>query len=164
MANMLQQDQKELVADLARDLVAIAAPHELPLFRAVSEAYLNDPERALKAQRGKDEMLGFGMGEAAVLLSPIILAVVTDVLRYVTEHVLQTVKSEGAALASGAVKNMFKKFRGEEKKEGKVSPLTAEQIAQVRRLSFERARQLDLPEAQAGLLADAVAGSLALAS
>ena len=60
---------------------------------------------------------------------------------------------------------MFKKFRFAEKEEEKKAPLlTFEQITQVRKVALERARQLDLPEAQAELLADSLVGSLATTS
>ena len=41
--------------------------------------------------------------------------------------------------------------------------LTQDQLARVHDLALEKARALDLPEAQAGLLADAMVGSLAAA-
>jgi len=69
------QNQNQLVADLARDMVAEIAPQELPTFRAQSEAYFKDPERALKGQAGKDDMLGFGVGAAVTFLTPVVLAV-----------------------------------------------------------------------------------------
>jgi len=73
--------QDQLVSELARNLVANTAPQELPLFRPVSEAYFKDPDGTLKGQPGKDETLGFGVGEAATFITPIVLAVMTDVLK-----------------------------------------------------------------------------------
>jgi hypothetical protein len=62
----------ELVALLARAAVERAAPEELPLFRATSSAYFEDPG-ALERQASKDDMLGFGPGAVVVLLTPVAL-------------------------------------------------------------------------------------------
>jgi hypothetical protein len=157
--------QDQLVSELARDLVTDTAPQELPLFRPLSEAYLSDPEGTLKGQAGRDETLGFGLAEAATFLTPIVLAVITDVVKYLSAHILQTVKEESSELASEAVKSLFKKYRPTNQEERKAPrPLAPEQIARVRRLAFDKARQLEMSSAQANLLADSVAGSLACAS
>jgi hypothetical protein len=162
--------QDQLVSELARDLVGQTAPQELALFRPVSEAYFKDPDRALKGQPCKDEALGFGVAEAAIFITPIVLAVMTDVLKYLGEHVLQTVKEESSGLASDEVKHLFKKFRTENSGKDKDDTenasrvLAPEQIVQVRGLAFEKARELHLATARANLLADSLAGSLAVAS
>ncbi len=161
---MTDAEQKQLVADLARDVVLQAAPQELPLFRLTSQAYFQNPEKALQKQAGKDELLGFGAAEAVILLTPVVLAVMTDVLKFVMEAVQKSIKEEGSGLVSDAVKQMFKRFRSQEKQETHgPAPLTPEQLTQVRKLAYERARQFQLSEAKAGLLADAMVGGLAIA-
>jgi hypothetical protein len=153
----------ELIADLSRDLVARAAPRELPLFRAVSDAYLRDHDETLEGQAGKDEMLGFGAEAAVPFLTPVALAVTTQVVAFVTEQVRQSVAEQGSGLIDELVKRMFKKFRSaEDDAKPNPPPLTPEQLAQVRRLAIEKARQLNLADVQAGLLADSIVGSLAI--
>ena len=76
-----EETQNQLVRDLAFAQITDIAPQEIPLFRANSEAYFKDPEKALAEQRGKDEMLGFGGSEAVTFITPILLAVLTGVLR-----------------------------------------------------------------------------------
>ena len=68
-----------LVADLARAVVEQTAPEELPLFRATSEAYFDDPDVAERSGCG-DEMLGFGVDAALVLVTPVALSVARDVV------------------------------------------------------------------------------------
>lgn len=149
------------IAEVARDLVAQLAPQELPVFRANSQAYFTDPERALKSRAPKDDMLGFGAGEAVTFMTPVVLAVVTDVFGFLAAEIKKSIASEGAAAASDLIRRVFKKFRGREPEAADTAPpLRAEQIAQVRRLAFEKARQLKLSEPQAGLLADSLVGSL----
>ena len=158
---MAGRASNELVSELARDLVASNAPQELPLFPALSNAYFRDPQKSLENQKPKDEALGFGIAEAVTFVTPVALAVITDVLKYLAEHVSELVKKEGAALADEWMKRVFKKFHHAQD-EPKQAPggLGPEQIAQVRRLAFEKACQLKLPVEQASLLADSVVGSL----
>jgi len=159
----------QLVAEVARELVLQLASQELPLFRANSEAYFKNPDKALAEQKGKDDMLGFGSGEVVVLLTPIALSVVTEVVKFIVEEVKKSAKDESSALISHTVKKVFKKFRPEEKKkdhdkkadEKKTPPaLTPDQLERVRDMALKKARQLKLSEARAKLLADAVIGSL----
>jgi hypothetical protein len=163
---MAEPIDNQLIADLTRDIIAQTAPQEMPLFRAHSEAYFRNPDKALAEQKGKDEMLGFGSGEVVVLLTPIALTVVAEVVKFIVEEVKKSVKDESSSLISETVKKVFKKFRPEQKKEDKKTPsaLTPEQLERVREIALQKARQLKLSEARAKLLADAVVGSLAVNS
>ena len=68
-----------LVEALARSAVEQVAPEELPLFRATSEAYFADPS-SLEPGRSRDDMLGFGVDAALVLVSPVALQVAKEVI------------------------------------------------------------------------------------
>ena len=153
--------QKQLISDITKELVFQNAPQELPLYRAISESFFKDPEKTLKGKTGKDEMLGFGVGAAVMFLTPIALAVTADVVIYIAEEVVKNMIEEVSSnRASDLVRKMFKKFRpaGNEGKE--IPTLSSEQLAQVHSRAFEKASQLNLPEAQARLLADSLVGSL----
>ena len=161
---MTDKTENQLIAELARDLISQTVPQELPLFRANSEAFFSNPEKLLAGQKGKDEMLGFGVGEAITMLSPVILAVTSEVIKFLTEELKKTMKDESSALVGEYVKKMFKKFRTDEKKENTPAPLTPDQLAQVRELALKKARHLKLSDARCKLLADALVGSLATAA
>lgn len=161
---MTDKTEAQLIAELARDLISQTVPQELPLFRANSEAFFSNPEKLLAGQKGKEEMLGFGVGEAITMLSPAILVVTSEIVKFLIEELKKTVKDESSALVSETVKKMFKKFRPEENKENSPAPLTPEQLAQVRELALKKARHLKLSDARCKLLADALVGSLAVAS
>ncbi len=162
---MTNATENQLVSDVAHDLLNQLAPQELPLFRATSEAYFKNPQKALKGQLARDETLGFGSGEAAILLTPLVLAVTTEVVKFLAEEIKKSVKEESSSLISASVKKVFKKFRPQEKADKKTPPpLSPEQLAQVREIALKKARQLKLPEARAKLLADSVVGSLAVTS
>jgi hypothetical protein len=155
------------VTALARAAVERAAPEELPIFRATSEAYLRDPS-ALQRREGKDEMLGFGVDAAMVLVTPVALSVARDVLAFVGEQIRRVARKEG----EGAVDALVDRVAG---RDGDEAPepaapaaagpagLTDEQLEQVRTLALEKAKLLKLSDAKAALLADSLVGSLATA-
>lgn len=151
----------DVIADVSRDLIAQVAPQELPLFRAQSQAYFRDPNAVLKEQEGKDDMLGFGAGEAIAFLTPVALVVVTEVITFLASEIKKTVAAEGSSLLAEQLKKVLKKYRPGDTKNDPPS-LSAEQLTQVHKLAFEKARQLKLSEAQSHLLADSLVGSLTL--
>lgn len=158
---MTSSDRNQLIADVARDVVAQVAPQELPFFRATSVAYFKNPEKALKQQRGKDEMLGFGGGEMVTLLTPVVLTVMTEVVTFAMATVKESLVQGSAELLSEHAKKMFKKFRAEGKNEaGTPAPFTLQQIARVHKLVYEKFLELKLSEALANRLADAVVATL----
>ena len=160
---MNDSTHNQLVADLSRDLVLKVAPQEAPLFRAHSEAYFKDPEAALRSQGGKDEKLGFGAGEAVTFLTPIVLAMMVEVIKFLSDEVKKSVKGASASILSEMVKSMFTRFRPTKMHDDKPPlVLTSDQLTQVRTLAFEKACQLKLSQHQAALLADSLVGSLAI--
>lgn len=153
-------EQEQLIAELAREQVERVAPQELPLYRATSKAYFENPEKMVKGQQ--DRMLGFGVEIGVAFLTPVVLSVTTEVFKFLANEVSKSVAAESAGVIHDLVKKMFKRFRPTGPSEAMQTPppLTFEQVTQVRRLAFDKARQLNVPEAQAGLLADSLIGSL----
>lgn len=162
--NSLVEDR--IVADVARDQVALVAPQEEMIFGMISEAYFQDPNEALRRRDGKDEMLGFGVETGVVLLTPVILMVTKEVIEFLAAEVTKSLQTQSASLVNELVRKMFKKFRREEEgaRENLPPSLTRDQISQVRTLALEKASQLRLSETQAALLADSLAGSLVTAA
>ncbi len=160
---MTEQVPDAVVADAAREIVARAAPQEMPLFRATSEAYFADPEKALADRKPKDEMLGFGIETAALLLTPVIIDVVRRVAIALAKSAGDAVEKEGSEAVGGFVHDLFQRGKGGDGGEAKsdVPDLTPEQLDEVREIAYSRALELDVPEDRAGLLADAVVGRLA---
>lgn len=151
---MVDVAQNQLIASIARDLVAQTAPQELPLFQATSEAYFKNPNKLLKGQSDKDEMLGFGVVEAvsAVMTSPIILSIVNEVIHLIT----------GEAKEAGFFKRLFRKSRPLEEEQKTPQTFTPDLMQQVHHKTFEMARQYQLSEAQAAQLADSLVARLAM--
>ena len=159
---MTDAPQNQLAADVARDLVSQMAPQEMPLFRANSEAYFKDPQKVLDSQTGKDDMLGFGTGEVVAYLTPVVLSISVEVIKFLTEEVRKSLQSESSSVINDVVKGMFSKFRPPAAQAEQPAPvsLTVEQLREVRRLAFEKARQLRVSEARATQLADSLIGGL----
>jgi hypothetical protein len=149
----------ELVATLARATVEKAAPEELPLFPATSEAYFEDPQ-ALERGGGKDEMLGFGVDAAMVLMTPIALQVAKDVIGFLGEQLRERARAEGEGAIDRIIARLVNRNGGEDEA---VEELTDEQLEQVRELAIKKGRALKLSDERATLLADSLVGSLATA-
>lgn len=146
--------QNQFIASTARDLVAQFAPQELPLFQATSEAYFKNPNKLLRGQSGKDEMLGFGVVEtvSAVMASPIILNTVNEVVRLILDE----------AKDAGFFKRLFGKSRTAVEESKGPRPLTREMMQQMYQVAFEKGRQSKLSETQAAQLADSLVAKLAM--
>jgi hypothetical protein len=148
------------VVEVARELVARTAPQELPLFPATSTAYLDDPDSVLQPKERGDDMLGFGVEAAVVLLTPAALEIAKSVVKFLAAQVRGALEQETGDAIAERIHTLLHPSAGGR---GAAAPtrLTEEQLAQVHELALEKARALDLPEAKAGLLADAMVGSLA---
>jgi hypothetical protein len=154
-----------LVAALARSAVAQTAPEELPLFRATSEAYLRDPS-SVRARRSAEEMLGFGVDAALVLVTPVALQIARDLVNFVVERVRAKARDRGEEAVDGVLEKLLGGDDGTPKEAAADEAgldLSDDQLEQVRALALEKAALLELPEDKARLLADSLVGSLATA-
>jgi hypothetical protein len=151
---MSETTTQQSAAELGRALVATLAPGELPLFGAISRAILADPNRA-KSRRGRgDEILGFGLGEAAALLSPAVLTAASLAVTYLTDEMGKTLTKIAADYVAEEVRRLVRR-------EQTAVRLDDAQLGQVRAIALDVARRFKLPKAQASLLADALVGHLA---
>ena len=149
----------DAVAALARAAIARTAPEELPLFRATSEAYFDDP--ASVGRGGGDTMLGFGVEAAVILVTPVALEVAKDVLVWLRAQLAERAGDQGEAALDWVTAKLT--GRSGDAAADDTESLTDDQLTQVRSLALEKAKQLKLPEAKAELLADSLVGSLATA-
>jgi hypothetical protein len=162
----------EVVLELSRELVGSIAPQELPMFRANSRAYLADPQRALAPAQGQDEMLGFGVGEIAAFITPVVLEAVRAVVRFLVEEGGKALRSESQSVIGSWIKSLFKVVpRPSEAQvvtaakavpEATSAPaaLSLEQLRRLRAVAFDKARQY-VDEVRAAQLADELVGRIA---
>lgn len=149
-----------LVADVARVIVARVAPAELPVFRVVSKAYFADPARALGGV-GSSGPLGLGATDAVMLLSPVTLAVATEVTRYLLSQIVIPAAVRGGAAATRAVRRIFGVGSGAREPviaAESAMELTDAQWTHVRQIVVEVVGRCALSEDVAQLIGDAVVG------
>ena len=158
----------ELAVALARSAVERAAPEELVIFPAASEAFLEGDDPSKKT-RG-DPMLGFGVEAAVVLVTPVALTVAKDVLGFLREQLKKQADEHGDDAFDWLVRKIFRRGDDKDAKKDEApavaaepTELTDEQLEEVRKLAIEKAKQLKLPKDKAELLADSLVGSLATA-
>jgi hypothetical protein len=153
---------KELITDIAHDLIAQIAPQELPLFRPTSEAYLRNLGQGFTPRHATDDMLGFGLDTAITFLTPVVLAVATEAVKFLAEKVKESVKEASGELVTKFVKELFNRIppAGEDKSTPLV--LSQEELVQLRQLMVETAKHLRLPKEKTGLLVNAIMGRLAV--
>jgi hypothetical protein len=150
---------RQLVTEFAQLVLEEAAPEELVIFEETAAEYFADPAGVLHPKR-RDEAVGFGLDLA--MLTPYVLAVVSSCLAFLLKTVAETATSEATKPAIGdLLRRLLRRKRPDASEHA--AALSGEQLASVRQVAFERARDLGLSEERSRLLADAVAGGLNVA-
>jgi hypothetical protein len=160
---MAEAVDRDLIASVARDTVSRVAPEELILFSVASQAYFKDPGRVAKG-RGQDDMLGFGGGVDVTFLTPVVLFLATEVVRFVGDELAKAARKEGAAVIANYVHSAFGRLGSAAPEHHERPTLSDAQVAQIRQLAVARAIELDVPADKAAFLADAMIGTLSAAS
>jgi hypothetical protein len=149
----MPEETDEVVSALSRELVSGLAPEELPLYPSLLTQFQR-AEGGKGGKRGKkssdDQLLGFGGAEAITMLTPVILAF--------TNGFWQALVAEAA---KGTAHDVLEYVRAHLPGHHEAAPpLTEDQLKLVRTVAEHEALRLDLPEGQAGLLANAMMGAL----
>ena len=148
-------ETEDIVRSVGLELVTRLAPEELPLYPSLA-AQFEDPRGGRPGASSDDQLLGFGAGEAITLLTPVILTF--------TRSCWQALAEEAAHTALDGVLRRLRSLRaGHPHGSGDLPRLTAAQLQLVRTVAEREARQLDVPDGQAALLADAMVGVLTTA-
>jgi len=172
---MTNQVENQLIAELSRRVVADVAPEEWRAFNAISEAYFKNPEKALKGESGEDELLGWGLAEISILLTPIILELVKEVLKdLLKDSVKDSIKKNSPTLIE-KLRIFFRRLFGANSSRSvqpqyvqlllplsKGNSLSKEQLRQAHQRARESAIQLGVDVTKATLIADSVIASLQL--
>ncbi|BCJ76843.1 hypothetical protein CS0771_63870 [Catellatospora sp. IY07-71] len=135
--------------DLARWVAAQVAPEEDELFTVLDAAYRKDPALLSGRGSGDDEMLGFGVETVAALMTPVVLAAVTEVMRYLTEQYGTTLRAR-----------LSLRRTRREAAEPATPAIDDAQLAHVRSIVLDKCTQAGIDEGRSRLLADSVAGAL----
>ncbi|MFG2596582.1 hypothetical protein [Streptomyces sp. NPDC048462] len=146
-----------LVRDLVRAVVADLAPDELPLVDGLCRFDDATVVRRLSRRGGRREPLGFGFGEVAALVTPVVWLVLDGVAQRTAESTATRI-SEGM---TAMVRRLVPRRRPAPA--AGVPPLTREQLAAVRALVLAAGEQRGLETVRAEAIADAVVARLVLA-
>lgn len=76
---MTASDDDDLF-DVVRDVVQQMAPEELPALRVLEQLPRHRVHRALTRGKRRDDPLGFGMGELAAVVTPVVWAAIQQVV------------------------------------------------------------------------------------
>lgn len=173
---MSDQEQREMVAGLARSVVEVIAPQELPGFSACQEAFFEDSGGSLEDRTREAALRGFGSAGGTAVVAPVALAVASEVVAFILNEIKKTLRQEAASAISAFVKRWLARLRSadrtgergvqgrpeEERLEPDAPPeLSSGQIAQIYVLAVETARQFRLSGYEAARMADATVRSLA---
>ncbi|MFF5922719.1 hypothetical protein ACFY8C_31015 [Streptomyces flavochromogenes] len=159
---------RELATRLARRAVAMAAPEELPQFELTARAFHSAPEhlRFGGGSRAR-EPLGLGLETVAALLGTVALAAAVQVL----DHWAQQAAGHVADTARHGLLSRLRRLRrrGEPEEQPVAAlpsrePLTAAQLAELRRVARETALRLRVSEDAARAIADGIVAELAAAT
>jgi hypothetical protein len=148
---MAVERDESLLIDLTRPLVAEFAPAEDgELFAILSDAHFARPDAFAEADH-RSGPLAFGLPEFTVLLTPVMLAAMTEAVRYVVDKAMD----KGTEVSAKGIRRLFR--RQEELGEAPIA-LTSGQWAEVHRIVLDVAERGGVPTEQAELIADAVIG------
>lgn len=154
-----ESEQNQLIINIARNLVVKVVPQEVPLFRATSQAFFENPQKVLEKQKSEDVALGFGLEAGSIFLTPAVLAIVTQVITFIAGEIKDAVKKEVGSSIAHYIKKLI---HPDPERTQTPAPLSIEQLRRVRQLAMDKARQLNVPEEKVQLLVSALLGELAI--
>ncbi|GAA2531956.1 hypothetical protein GCM10010423_29380 [Streptomyces levis] len=143
------------VRDLVRDVVSEVAPEELPLVAGLAGFDDAGAVRRLGGGDRRRETLGFGIGEAAALVTPVVWLAVDQA----AQRIVGTWVDSGITRMGTALRRLFRRPVSEPVV---IPPLTREQLALVRESVLTMAGQRGLEAERAAVIADAVVTRLVL--
>jgi hypothetical protein len=161
----LEGERRQLVAEVASALVVDAEPTEAGLVAPATKAYFARGKP--KPKKSQDDVLGFGVAEVAVALTPIAIAVSDGIVQFLWDETVKAMRGEAAPKIHAAVRALFNRSPPVEPKQApakeSVTPIQLNQsiLAEVHRRALSTAQDLGLKPDKARLLADAMVGRLA---
>ena len=133
------------MAEMVRTVVTAVAPEELPLVAGLSRFDEADAGRRLADSTKRHDPLGSGLGEAAALVTPIIWLAVQEVVNRMADSAADSLL--------GRIRATVRKRLGRKKPAVRLPHFGEPELAEVRRLILEKAKQSGLKPGRAMLLA-----------
>ncbi|MFE1882087.1 hypothetical protein [Streptomyces diastatochromogenes] len=133
----LDAPHRELITEIARDVIKELAPEEVPMFSAVSQAYFADPRRVMSGKGSRRSPLGFGSEAVELILTPVVLAATARAVECLAEIGGQHITREGTVSALRRI------FRFGQRSQGAPAPDDAAESASTGTTAIEL-RQEDI--------------------
>ncbi|MBW4717281.1 hypothetical protein [Saccharothrix obliqua] len=152
MTSELEQVGQCRVVDVVRDVVGRVAPEEVPVVDALAALDPGVVSRRVVRAGARREPLGFGLGDVAVVVTPVVWVAV--------EHIVTRLTDSAADSLVDRLRRLVRRRRAVEPVV--VLPLSPEQLAEVRRKAVEIGVRRGLAVAEAEAIADAIVARLAL--
>jgi len=137
------------------------APQEMDAFQVVSDAYFADPQPALADGEGHSRPVGAARRRTETLLTPVLLAAITDVTRQLVSELMRASVVDDIEAAQGVVRRLFTTEGGQQRsaQAGRVDILPELNVYQwegIRQIVVRTALRYGLPLESAELLGNAV--------
>jgi hypothetical protein len=149
--------ERSLVAQLTRDVLAEAAPEETEVFAKDEAGWVDGTHQSAGPH---DDMTGFGAEAFALVLTPYVVSAATAAIRYLAGVLGETADAELRPRIARWVSRLF--GHDEAKEEDVVPGLPVDVVRRVREVTLRTCRDMGLPEDDAALVSDTVAGRLVL--
>jgi hypothetical protein len=153
-------DERDLVAQLTREVLGQAAPEEIEIFEADATGWL---EGRHETAASREDMVGFGVEAAVALLTPYVVAAATAAVRY-----LAGVLREGAdAEVRPRLLQWVRRLLGHDADDGphtRPHGLPVDVVSRVRDVTLTTCIDMGLGKEDATLVSDTIAGRLVLPS
>jgi hypothetical protein len=150
-------EDRVLIMELSKEVIAEVAPEELDLFDQLVEEYYDDPTPPDLAAQADDDALGFGLGGVLAASTPAATAMATAVLGLAVQMVVQAFQDESSDFIRGRVKALFNKSDGKEKPGGEEAlSFSREQLKKAREIALQEAMKYGIDQDEAGRMADAM--------
>ncbi|MDH6142060.1 hypothetical protein P3T35_004081 [Kitasatospora sp. GP30] len=144
---------------LTREVVTVMAPEELAFLPATCDAYF-DRVRLRRRRRTTDDMLGYGLAEAASLVSPVVVAVVASVVQHLSDQAGQAVARRSVTVWGSLRQRWRRSPEAEAVNADRLARLTPEDLVEVARLAQLRSSELGLDDDRTNELVEALLAAL----
>jgi hypothetical protein len=152
------------VGDIVRDVIADAAPAELPVVDGLRQLDPDTARKRLRRRRQSRDPVGFGLDVVVPLMTPVAWIAIDELVRRIVDDASGSLAGRTGKALRAVGRRVTHRSQAEVTATATVSPLSPAQLEEVRRRVLELAPKYYLASMDAEALADRVVARLVLAS
>lgn len=145
---------KAFIQEISKRIITEISPEELDLFEELIDEFFQNPIPAVNSEQNKDDLLGFGIDEIIIALTPATAAMVIAAINYISTQIIEITKESSAKTVKKRISELFKKKGGEE--------ISKEQMRTIKKIAKQQAVEFGISPGKAEKMAKALIGSLTL--